>query len=139
MFSKSDPHRVGAKGTSIQCAVLAMLLSGITCLPSMMFSRDDRSNESVPPPVSGTADAADHHPNAQQVRARAVSVIDVVGTVKLSRPGLPGQDPVAAYAPIQQGSKLFSSADSIAGIAFEHDSSIIVGPNSRVFFHQLAL
>ena len=64
---------------------------------------------------------------------------DVIGIVKVRRPCMTADDAAAAGMPIQESFDLSSSAESTAGVAFEDDSTAIIGPNSRVLFYLLAL
>ena len=139
MLSKDNIHSTLHKGGQHPFFSLAIVVAGLILVPAVLFSREDGLPETTTRPDAGNSPAAAVHNAEESSRARAVTVADVIGTVKIKRPGAAHEDPMAVNTPVQAGFQISTSADSTAGVALEHESTAIVGEHSRVLFHQLAL
>lgn len=122
--------------TSLRAA-LSLLTVALLSLPAFLLARNDCAPGNTPTTSPATRQEISQ-PAAGQ-KSRIVDLADVIGTVKVRRPGTTTDDAAAAGMPIQESFDLSSSTDSTAGIAFEDDSTAIIGPRSRVLFYQLAL
>ncbi len=120
---------------SLLRAILA--LAGLLLLPPALLHGANPPAESASAPE--LANAAAGHTAEEKSRARAVTVADVFGTVKVTKPGSTVDAPMAVNTPIQQGFQMWTAADSSASVEFEHDSTAILGAHSRVQFEQLEL
>jgi hypothetical protein len=110
-------------------------------LPAACFIQNDFGSENSAQP--NTESKVEPTPTAQtgeaESHARAVLLAGLMGKVMLTRPDSARENPIAVNTPIQEGFQISSSAGSTAIVEFERDSTAIIGPHSKLLFHQLAL
>lgn len=118
---------------------VALVLIGLLLLTTALLSGTEQPAENAPPPDLAKSPAAAGHSAEEKSHARAITVADVFGTVKVLKPGAAVDAPLAVNTPIQQGFQVSTAADSSASVEFEHDSTAIVGAHSRLIFERLEL
>ncbi len=117
-------------------AGLIFALASLFLLSSTLTGQNNGASNHPTAPAPSTRPA----PNAKEVtRSRIVELADMSGTVTFNRPGEAKGNPAQVSLPIEEGFRLSSLGESWASIAFEDDSTTIVGPRSLVVFHQLQL
>jgi hypothetical protein len=119
-------------------AISTVALSALMLFGPSSTAQEATTPESVPPTSEAVASSQPPATVSAHSKVRIVRLSEVKGAVQMDRQTGKGFEAAMANLPVVEGSKL-KTADGVAEVEFEDNSTVRLGLNSEVEFPQLEL